>query len=152
MSMIYHDHLYSRSCSYSNITRVAYAKRTHVIYHVNSPKSRQWENENITWRLLISTRYCNVAPGAHCTNDFSIHNQNAIGIYSHCTSIQAYNIVTTLQWSHNERDGVSNNRRLDCFYSIVCSGSDQRKHESSASLAFVRETTGDWWITLTEGQ
>ena len=37
-----------------------------------------------------------------------------------------------LQWRHNERDGFSNNRRL------VCSGADQRKHQSSASLAFVR--------------
>ena len=42
-----------------------------------------------------------------------------------------------LQWRHNGRDGVSNHQRLD-FYSIVCSGADQRKHQSSASLAFVR--------------
>ena len=36
------------------------------------------------------------------------------------------------QWHHNERDCVSNRRRLDC------SGAGQRKHQSSASLAFVR--------------
>ena len=34
----------------------------------------------------------------------------------------------TLQWCPNESDGVSNHRR---------SGGDQRKHQSSASLAFV---------------
>ena len=34
--------------------------------------------------------------------------------------------------------------------SIVCS--DQRKYQTSASVAFVRETTGDWWIPLTKGQ
>ena len=36
----------------------------------------------------------------------------------------------------NERDGVSNNLRLDCLLN-VCPGADQRKHQSSASLAFV---------------
>ena len=34
----------------------------------------------------------------------------------------------------------------------VCSGSDQRKRQSSASLAFVRGSTGDRWIPLTKGQ
>ena len=40
--------------------------------------------------------------------------------------------AAALQWRHNECDGVSNHRRLD-FNLIVCSGSDQRKHQSSAS-------------------
>ena len=47
--------------------------------------------------------------------------------------------ATTLQWHHNERDGVSN--KIICVlivYSTVWSGPDQRKHQSSASLAFVR--------------
>ena len=38
----------------------------------------------------------------------------------------------TLLWRHNRRDGVSNHQ------SSVYSGADQRKHRSSASLAFVR--------------
>ena len=32
---------------------------------------------------------------------------------------------TPLRWGHNERDGVSNRRRLDC--STVCSGADKKK-------------------------
>ena len=43
----------------------------------------------------------------------------------------------TLQWRHNERDGVSNHRRLHWFLTVG-SGGDRRKHQSSASLAFVR--------------
>ena len=39
---------------------------------------------------------------------------------------------TPLQCHHNEHDGVS------VICSIVCSGADHRKHQSSASLAFVR--------------
>ena len=42
----------------------------------------------------------------------------------------------TSWWRHNERDGVSNYRRLD-YNSTICSCADQRKHQSSASLAFV---------------
>ena len=42
----------------------------------------------------------------------------------------------TLQWRHNGRDGVSNHQPHHC-YSTVYSGADQRKHSSSASLAFV---------------
>ena len=37
-------------------------------------------------------------------------------------------------------------------YSTVFSGADQRKHQSSASLVFVRESTGDQWIPPTKGQ
>ena len=35
---------------------------------------------------------------------------------------------------------------LGIVYSTVYSGADQRKHQSSASLAFVKEFTGDRWI------
>ena len=43
----------------------------------------------------------------------------------------------TLQWRHNERDGVSNQRRLDHFLNRLI-WANQRKYESSVSLAFVR--------------
>ena len=45
--------------------------------------------------------------------------------------------LVTLQWRYNECDGVSNHRRIDCLLKR-CSGVDQRKHQSSAPLAFVR--------------
>ena len=43
---------------------------------------------------------------------------------------------TTLQWRPNESDGVSNHQP-HIVYSAVYSGADQRKHQSSVSLAFV---------------
>ena len=46
------------------------------------------------------------------------------------------NCLNPLHWRHNGRDGVSNH--LTIVYSTVYSGADQRKHQSSASLAFVR--------------
>ena len=43
-----------------------------------------------------------------------------------------------LQWRHNGRDSVSNHQPHDCLLNRY-SDADQRKHQSSASLAFVRE-------------
>ena len=42
-----------------------------------------------------------------------------------------------LQWRHNEHNGVSNQQRLDCLLNRLF-WQDQRKHQRSASLAFVR--------------
>ena len=44
-------------------------------------------------------------------------------------------------------DGVSNHRRLDCLLNRF-SGADQRKHQSSTSLAFVKGIRR--WIPLTK--
>ena len=44
-----------------------------------------------------------------------------------------------LQWRHDERDGVSNHRLLDCLLNCLL-GAEQRKRQSSVSLAFVRGT------------
>ena len=45
-------------------------------------------------------------------------------------------IGSTLQWRHNERDGVSNHQPHDCLLNRFWAA-DQRKHQSSASLADV---------------
>ena len=42
-----------------------------------------------------------------------------------------------LQWHHNEHEGVSDHQPT-IVYSTVYSGADQRNHQSSAALAFVR--------------
>ena len=51
------------------------------------------------------------------------------------TRIARSSVAMALQWRHNGRDGVSNHQSpiLNRY-----SGADQRKHQSSASLAFVR--------------
>ena len=45
--------------------------------------------------------------------------------------------IPSLQWRHNGRDGVSNHQPLDCLFNRLfrCRS---RKHQSSASLAYVR--------------
>ena len=48
-------------------------------------------------------------------------------------------VIISLQWSHNQRDGVSNHWCLVWLPNRFFSGADQRKHQRSASLAFVTE-------------
>ena len=59
--------------------------------------------------------------------------------------------TTTLRWRHNGHGCVLNNQPA-IVYSTVYSGADQRKHQSSASLAFVRGIHRDRWIPRTKGQ
>ena len=44
--------------------------------------------------------------------------------------------IDTLQWRHHEHNNVSNHQPIDCLLSR--SGADQRKYQSSASLAVVK--------------
>ena len=52
-------------------------------------------------------------------------------------SHESHGLVMSSEWRHNERHGVSNHRRLDCLLNRLfrCRS---KKHQSSASLAFVR--------------
>ena len=47
------------------------------------------------------------------------------------------NTFGPLRWRHNEHNSVSNHQPHDCLLNRL-SDADQRKHQSSASLAFVR--------------
>ena len=49
----------------------------------------------------------------------------------------ANDILNTLQWHQYGCDGVSNHQPHHCLLNVY-SDADQRKHQSSASLAFVR--------------
>ena len=60
---------------------------------------------------------------------------NVIYLHIVCSSSWRPGIVA-LHWRHNGRNGVSITN-LTSVYWTVCSGEDQRKHQISASLAFV---------------
>ena len=57
----------------------------------------------------------------------------------------------TLRWRHNDHDASQINS-LTVVYSTVYSDADQRKHQSSASLAFVWGIHRDRWIPRPKGQ
>ena len=47
-------------------------------------------------------------------------------------------VEITSQWRHNERDCVSNHQPRDCLLNFLFKAQIKEKHQSSASLAFVR--------------
>ena len=77
---------------------------------------------NLSWNIWI--KLIDTSPQQNTT-------KRCVCIFSRCARY-------SLQWRHHERDGVSNHRHLGCLPSTVCSRADQRKHQSSLSLAFVR--------------
>ena len=70
----------------------------------------------------ITCRWFQSYPGLLCSN---LHN--------HQTELNH-----SLQWRHNERVGVSNHPRLDCLLTRLFYRRSKKKHQSFASLSFVR--------------
>ena len=91
---------------------------------------------SVKWRpfCLGLNVLMNKSPGTHFTNGLRAHNPNLVNI----SAALEWKIIrsdhNSLQWRHNERQITC----LTIVYSTVYSGADQRKHQSSASLAFVR--------------
>ena len=80
-------------------------------------------------------------------NDNDINNNNKNIVMCHPNNIlskseSAWVYYISLQWRHNGRDGISLTG-VSTVCTAVCSGADQRKHQSSASLAFLRGY--HWW-------
>ena len=63
-----------------------------------------------------------------------------------CWSCMLSKMTKSLQWRHNERNGVSNHRRLDFFQTF-----DQAQIKENHWPVWW-EITGDRWIPLTKGQ
>ena len=80
------------------------------------------------------------------TDKVTIHylNQWCSSLLSHIELtmvLTRFSYVITLR--HNEHNGVTNHQHLNCLCNSLF-GSDQRKHQSSASLAFERGI--HWWL------
>ena len=68
-----------------------------------------------------------------------------------CSTVYSYKQQRKpLQWRHNGHDGVSNHQPHDCLLNRY-SSTDQRTHQSSASLAFVWGIHRDRWIPPHKG-
>ena len=63
------------------------------------------------------------------------------GKVSH-THLLFLDVEISFQWRHNEPDGASNHQPHNCLLNLY-SDIDQRKHQSSASLVFMRGI--HWW-------
>ena len=87
------------------------------------------------WRpgpmVLKFSKYFCYGSNTACWLSVYFWNLTKVTIWHICSTMH------TLRWRHHERDCVSNHQPRHC-YSTNYSGADQRKHQSSASLAFVQ--------------
>ena len=97
----------------------------------------------LIWWKVVTANQCGTIWKQKCYQTLQIMYSSIVICRTRC--------IKTLLWRHNERDGISNTG-VSSVCSTVCSGTNQRKYQSSALLAFVRESTDDSWIPLTEGQ
>ena len=87
----------------------------HKLAHGHLPPGPYIQNNNLT-RMVWNTHVCHYYLVKWWPNECIV-------------SVKVKTICLTLQWRHNKRDGVSNHR---------CSGADQSKYQTSASLTFMR--------------
>ena len=57
----------------------------------------------------------------------------------------------TLQWRHNERDGVSNHQHLDCLLNRLFSCRSNKTSKLCVTGLCEGESIGDQWTPLTKG-
>ena len=113
------------------------------MFRSNNGHGRAWEtghwngcDVDLHWFIVIDSNTDPSLGGCSWEN----HPQYPVFLYSPGPSVESIfnGGKNTLQWCHNEHngDGVTG---VSIVYSNVCSGGDQRKHQSSSSLAFVWE-------------
>ena len=117
-----------------HIPRLLLYKNTHKMCHMAHPWRRVlWVRQRFSLSFSCGGRHSVI----HDCSMLRVNNTYTITY--HYIDV----IMTTM---------ASQITSLTVVYSIVYSGADQRKHQSSASLAFVRGTYRDWWIPRTKGQ
>ena len=94
-------------------------------------KCRQSYGYLLIFWLIFS---CHIIP---CPAEFRWGNINIHLHFPDTVMAQVAELFPHDRWRHNGRDGVSN-YQLTIVYSTIYSDADQRKHQSSASLAYVR--------------
>ena len=92
---------------------------------------KYWLSSRVHSALIVQTLFPIVFPGNF--NEWRLP-ASAQSKPIECLQVKPH---FTLHWRHNEPDGVSNLQPRECLLNYY-SGADQRKHQSPASLAFVR--------------
>ena len=113
-------------------------------------------------------RHCDVTlmlsgPGDKCihlwTGSSSVNHYELVGLWKKLRCNSKQNMKIFFQWKAPKHYSdvtmgtiASKITSVPIIYLTVPTGAEQRKHQSSASLAFVREFIGDQWIPRTNGQ
>ena len=71
---------------------------------------------------------------------------------SHSVTLGSGIIVGSLQWRHNERDGVLNHQPHDCLLNRLVKAQVEENIKASRHWPLCGEFTGGRWISRTKGQ
>ena len=128
----------------TNITR----KSPHIHLNTTSKSFYLCKMHGIYYYVIILRLFCNNAIPLLCPT-LIIDN---IGAHI-CFSFERGSMVySTLQWRHNDRDGVSNHC-VSIVCSTVCSGADRKKNiKAPRQWPLWGEFNSHLWIPLTKGQ
>ena len=96
--------------------------------------TRSGKHRRKHWSLALFTRLIGIR---YVTGGFPSQNPINVKKFTCHDVMRALMCKWALQWRNNGLDSVSNHQPT-IVYSTVYSGSNQRKHQSSSSLAFVR--------------
>ena len=104
---------------------------------VNSPHQGQWHGAFIFSLICVGANDQTNSRNAGASIRHHGHYNVTVILLLAIRLSHIVSQICSIQWRHNERDNVSNYRRLDCLLNL-CSVADQRKQQNSASLPFVR--------------
>ena len=116
------------------------------LLHIISTLKREVSHVDDNIFVIGSTRSCQITTWEYSVTTISpTYFRFSVSVHSSHTSTYHYNdvIMTTMS---------SQITSLTVVYSTVYSDADQRKHQSSGSLAFVRGIHRYRWIPRTKGQ
>ena len=107
-----------------------HVKNNSIVPHMIHPDVNLSQGKHIIWLIrFVYKMWCHLL--MICDRFTQILLQSAM--YASLPPLK----LLILQWRYNERDGVQITD-VSIVFSTVCPGADQRKHQSSTSLAFVR--------------
>ena len=101
-----------------------------------------WSKQSLGWWLETPSRslwgHCNVRRLKVRINVMYVPIWHSYGsVHGDAGVLLPGLAISSLQWRHNWRDGISNHQPRDCLLNRLF-GRKSKKHQSSASLAFVR--------------
>ena len=151
---------------YLNLTNSSYVTchsraMTGVVYTIDCQRDIDWRQFPIISSVTLKYRWCNLDPDVmqgYIWAVISTHKSFAAWIKAEIKLVKRTDTAHSraLRCSHYSdvimTTVASQITSLTVVYSIVYSGAEQRKHQSSASLAFVRGIHRNRWIPRTKGQ
>ena len=138
MTPIYNIHVYKKVVPKNPVSNRSALVRT-----------EDWTGSRIQW-ILKDRGFQSLGMSQYTYTVLTVHLYNG---NPHACIVLAIKLeAESLQWRHNERDGVSNHQNHGCSFNRFFQGADQKTIKAPRHWALWGEFTGDRWIPRTKDQ